>query len=126
MTVNKYCKSIISETLKLMIPNFRQGNDQGRGLFAGTFALACPGVAPPCTAPHSFTRCLQLHLYKSFVCEAIEIVFFSSNCNSEMYKKGFERDYSTAKYIPLYILPPLQYPRSVNLSRKCTYYLCIF
>ena len=30
-----------------VVPNFRQGNDQGRSFFTRAFALACPSVAPP-------------------------------------------------------------------------------
>ena len=31
----------------LLLKEFWQGNDQGKGFFARAFALACPGVAPP-------------------------------------------------------------------------------
>ena len=31
----------------LLLKEFWQGNDQGKGFFTRAFALACPGVAPP-------------------------------------------------------------------------------
>ena len=34
----------------LLLKEFWQGNDQGKGFFTRAFALACPGVAPPLQA----------------------------------------------------------------------------
>ena len=31
----------------LLLKEFWQGSDQGKGFFTRAFALACPGVAPP-------------------------------------------------------------------------------